>query len=85
MSLPVGGAQYGPANGLRLVVNGTSFRAPKTFTSWQGYKLNVYAPPQRYGGERWLFDSWSDGRDARHTITTPADPARYTATLQPQR
>ncbi len=71
--------------GLKLKLNGRVFRAPNTFLSWQGYRLNVYAPPQRYDGRRWVFHSWSDGRAAAHTIRTPAEPTRYLARFKPAR
>ena len=32
---------------LKLVVNGRKIRGPKTLRSWEGYKLNIYAPRQR--------------------------------------
>ena len=52
---------------------GLTFTAPRTFRSWEGYNLNVYAPAQkdRYG-RGWVFRSWSDGRGARHTPGTPS-------------
>lgn len=31
---------------LRLEVNGAAFRTPRTFVSWTGYRLNLYAPPR---------------------------------------
>jgi glucose/arabinose dehydrogenase len=67
---------------LKLEVNGIVFRSPRTFHSWQGYKLNVYAPRQQYNGRRWRFRSWSDGLGARHTITTPSTPTTYVATFK---
>ncbi len=73
-----------PTN-LKLVVNGRTFAAPKSFLSWQGYKLNVYAPRQRQAGRPWVFRRWSDGRGARHTITTPAKPRLYIATFERRR
>lgn len=65
--------------GIKLVVNGKSFRAPKAFRSWEGDKLRVHAPNQRYKGRKWVFKSWSDGRAAKHTITTPRNYKKYTA------
>jgi hypothetical protein len=35
--------------------------------------------PQAGFGKYWLFSSWSDGGAARHTITTGATGAEYTA------
>ncbi len=68
-----------------LYANGTKFRAPRTFLSWEGYRLNVYAPPQTHGGKRYIFRSWSDGRGARHTITTPENSTTYVATFRLRR
>jgi glucose/arabinose dehydrogenase len=68
---------------LRLIVNGSSFRAPRTLLSWEGYALNVTAPtPQKYRGKRYAFRSWSDGGGSRHTITTPANPKTYIANFR---
>ena len=68
--------------GFRLYASGQTFKGPRTFLSWEGYGLNVYAPPQRQDGRDWVFKSWSDGRGARHTIVTPADPAGYKASFR---
>ncbi len=68
--------------GLKLTVNGETFRAPKTFVSWEGYALNVSAPRQRHNGRTWAFSSWSDGGAREHTVKTPADPITYTATFK---
>jgi glucose/arabinose dehydrogenase/PKD repeat protein len=71
--------ETGPIN-LKLGVNGYTFRAPKAFTSWEGYELNVAAGRQRDGsGQLWVFDHWSDGRAGAHTIKTPGDPRTYKA------
>ena len=63
----------------RLVINGKSLRAPKTLRSWVGYRLNVYAPKQRLDGKTYVFRSWSDGGDARHTIVTAPKYRKYVA------
>lgn len=70
---------------LRLKINGRTIVAPKTLKSWEGYKLNVYAPRQRKNGRLCLFRSWSDGRGARHTIVTPAEPKKYIARFRLRR
>lgn len=70
--------------GLKLKVNGQAFIAPKTFLSWQGYVLNVYAPAQNHDGRSWVFRSWSDGKPAAHTIVTPSSAKNYTATYRPR-
>jgi glucose/arabinose dehydrogenase len=68
--------------GRTLGVNGTTFTAPRTLTSWEGYVLNVSALAQRdSSGVTWQFSSWSDGGAASHAITTPAANTTYTATF----
>ncbi len=66
--------------GLKLMVNGRSFRKSQTFTSWEGYLLTTSAPKkQRYDGKTWKFQRWSDGRSATHVIKTPTGYTVYTA------
>ena len=67
-------------SGLLLELNG--FTAPDTFTSWQGWKLQVNAPDQPDAqGQGEVFVSWSDGGTQAHQITTPAADTTYTATF----
>ena len=68
--------------GLRLVVNGQSFAAPRTLLSWEGDDINVSAPNQQKNGKTYVFRSWSDGRAAQHTIITPVDYKKYTAAFE---
>ena len=68
--------------GFKVEINGRSFIAPKTLDSWEGYRLNIYAPAQRHDNRDWVFSSWSDGRAAKHTIKTPATRRTYTATFE---
>jgi len=66
--------------GLRLSLNGTTFEAPRTVTSWEGYGLNVGAAGQKDRFGRLVrFYNWSDGGRAAHTVRTPASAATYTA------
>jgi glucose/arabinose dehydrogenase len=68
---------------LELGINGTTFTAPQTFVSWEGYKLNVDAPtPQTLSGKTYIFASWSDGKLQRHDIVTGPTPSTYTATFR---
>ncbi len=68
--------------GRDVVVAGTTYTAPKTITSWQGYAIGVDARTQTDGsGSTWNFQTWSDGGAAAHTIVTPAAPTTYTATF----
>ncbi len=67
-------------SGLQLEVNGTPFTAPRTWTSWQGYELRIRAAEQADGsGRPWVFQRWSDGGAAKHTIKTPSSATTYTA------
>lgn len=65
-------------SGLTLELSGTSFAAPRTFASWEGYDLTVSAANQG----RYLFSSWSDGGAATHSIRTPPSARTYTATFR---
>lgn len=66
--------------GLKLMINGRTFRKSQTFTSWEGYLLTARAPKkQRYDGKTWKFKRWSDGRSATHVIKTPPGYTSYTA------
>ena len=67
--------------GLELKVNGETFTAPKTLTSWKGYALHVSAPDQTTSSGQATFRAWSDGGAASHTITTPAAAKGYTASF----
>jgi hypothetical protein len=70
-------------SGLSLQLNGTTFTAPRTFVSWNGYKLNVNAPsPQTLSGKTYSFASWSDGKARQHDIVTGAVPSTYTVTFK---
>ena len=70
-------------SGLSLQVNGETFAAPRTFVSWEGYKLNVSAPPtQTLAGTAYAFASWSDGGAQTHEVLTGTQPSTYTATYR---
>jgi PKD repeat protein len=69
-------------SGLSLQVNSTTVTAPRTLTSWEGYRLSVNAPsPQTISGRLHVFASWSDGKDQQHDIVTGAAPSTYAATF----
>jgi PKD repeat protein len=71
--------------GLDLVVNGDKFDKPtRTYISWEGYRLNVYAPsPQTtLAGVTYSFASWSDAKEQQHDIVTGATPSSYSATFK---
>ena len=70
-------------DGLRLTVNSVPLTATQSITSWVSYALNVVAlNPQPVGTVSWwVFDHWSDGGAAAHTITTPLSDITYTMTF----
>src|SRR5215212_2214351 len=68
--------------GLQLAVGGSMFTGPATVQFWQGANLSVSAPNQSdSSGNVWVFNSWSDGGSAAHTIVTPSIASTYTATF----
>jgi Ca2+-binding RTX toxin-like protein len=70
-------------SGLSLQVNGTTFTAPSTLVSWEGYRLSVNAPsPQILSSKTYAFSSWSDGKGQRHDIITGAQPSTHTAVFK---
>jgi glucose/arabinose dehydrogenase len=72
--------------GMKLVVNGAKFKAPRSFLSWERYKLNVVAPRrQGKNGKKFVFRRWSDGRARKHTIVTPVDAKIYVAKYKRRR
>jgi PKD domain len=67
-------------DGVPLSVDGVRVTGYSGFTSWEGYRFSVSAPALAVaGGKAYSFTSWSDGGAARHTITTPASSAGYSA------
>jgi hypothetical protein len=70
-------------SGLLFSLNGTTFPAPQTVTSWANWGLDLRALDQLgSGGERYLFVRWSQGGGGVQTLVTPAAPASYLATFQ---
>jgi glucose/arabinose dehydrogenase/chitodextrinase len=69
--------------GLKVAANELALTGPQSVTSWQGFAINIGAATQSDAqGVGWLFDRWSDGGAATHTIITPSAPAAYTATFR---
>jgi glucose/arabinose dehydrogenase len=69
--------------GLRLVLDGIPFAAPKTVTGVTGVLRQVEATsPQVVGADTYEFVSWSDGGTAAHTIQTPSTATTYTAVFR---
>jgi glucose/arabinose dehydrogenase len=69
--------------GLQLTLDGQPTTAPLTFESVVGVLRQIGAPsPQVIGNTQYVFESWSDGGTATHTISTPQTNTTYTATFQ---
>jgi uncharacterized protein (TIGR03437 family) len=70
--------------GLSLRVNEETLAAPRTLVSWANWVLDVTAPDQtNTAGQRFVFDSWSNGGTRSQRLATPSAPATYTATFRP--
>ncbi len=69
--------------GRQIEVDGNSYVAPHTFTwlSSTQHTINIPSPQNIAEGERYVFQSWSDGGEQSHTITIPEADQTYTATL----
>ena len=71
--------------GLAVVVDGTSYATPKTF-SWTASSSHTIGAtsPQTASGTRSVFANWSDGGAQTHTISAPAAGGTYTASFSTQ-
>jgi uncharacterized repeat protein (TIGR02543 family) len=72
--------------GLQVVIDGTSYTAPQTF-SWtvgSSHTLSLSSPQNGPSGIRYLYSSWSDGGAQTHTITVPSSSITYTANFSAQ-
>ena len=68
--------------GLQLEFDQRLASAPATWDSVVNFPRSIGAPtPQMVGGAMFVFDSWSDGGAAAHTIATQAVDTTYTATF----
>jgi hypothetical protein len=66
--------------GLSVMVDGTSYTAPKLFTWAPGSSHTINAPsPQSQGSSEYLFDNWSDGGAQSHTVQGGTTSTTYTA------
>jgi hypothetical protein len=73
-------------SGLQVVVDGTTYTAPQTF-SWvvgSSHTLSVSSPQSGTTGTQYAFSSWSDGGTQNHTITAPSSSTTYTANFTTQ-
>lgn len=71
-----------PAGG-RVYVEGDVRNTRISVSSWEGHTFRVRAPDQAFGGQQYVFRSWSDGGTRIHDITTPSAPTTYTARFGP--
>ncbi|MBS1791362.1 MAG: PQQ-dependent sugar dehydrogenase [Acidobacteria bacterium] len=66
--------------GLQLTLDGQPVASPHTVTSVVGIERSIGAvSPQTVGATTYIFNSWSDGGAATHTISTPVSDATRTA------
>ena len=73
-------------SGQQVVVDGTTYTAPQTF-SWavgSSHTLSVSSPQSGTTGTQYAFSSWSDGGAQNHTITAPSASTTYTANFTTQ-
>ena len=71
--------------GLEVTLDGTPFVTPFSTESVVGMNRWIGAvSPQQADSRTYLFDSWSDGGTAAHTVSTPASATTYTAVYRPQ-
>ncbi len=72
-------------SGLQIVVDGTTYTAPRSFTWTAGSNHAISATsPQGTGDTRQVFANWSDGGAQAHTITAPGASTTYTASFTTQ-
>lgn len=70
-------------SGLQILLDGQPYSMPYTFTGVVGMTRTLEAPSsQNLGGTIYNFESWSDGGNRIHTISTPAQDSAYSATFQ---
>lgn len=70
--------------GQTVVVDGTNYVAPASFSWVSGSAHTVSAPTTVSGSARYLFTSWSDAGAQTHTVTIPTTATTYTANFQKQ-
>ncbi|MGB9700610.1 MAG: InlB B-repeat-containing protein [Thermodesulfobacteriota bacterium] len=73
-------------SGLQIVVDGTTYTAPYTFTWVVGssHTISVSSPQSGPSGTRYVYSSWSDSGAQSHTITAPSASTTYTANFTTQ-
>jgi glucose/arabinose dehydrogenase len=69
--------------GLQLTLDNQAVTTPHSFLSVVGMIRTLSAvSPQIVNGQFYEYASWSDGKAATHTVTTPSSNATYTATYR---
>jgi hypothetical protein len=69
-------------SGRNVVVDGSTYTAPYSFTWPAGTQHLIAAPtPQTADGARYTFSTWSDGGTASHTVSIPGVATVYTASF----
>lgn len=69
-----------------IVVDGTTYTSPKTF-SWvpgSSHSIAAYSPVSGAPGTKYVWTSWADGGTQSRTITAPSSSTTYTANYQTQ-
>jgi uncharacterized protein (TIGR03437 family) len=69
--------------GLSILVNGASYIDGQTLQLPVNspLEISVATPQAGVPGTQYVFNNWSDGGAASHTITVPAQPTTYVATF----
>jgi Divergent InlB B-repeat domain/Domain of unknown function (DUF4214) len=75
--------QTNPA-GLQFTLDNTVYTAPQTLNLSVGPHTVTVATTQGGGGTQDVFNGWSDGGPASHSIVVTSSPASYTATFNVQ-
>jgi hypothetical protein len=72
-------------SGLSVIVDGTSYSAPRTFTWTYGssHALNTSTPQSGGSGTQYVWGSWSDGGAISHMVA-PTTSTTYTANFTTQ-
>src|SRR5262249_26705452 len=68
-------------NGRSVEIDGIRKTAPFAFGDLIGFQHVINAPAQTNGGTSYMFQSWSDGGAASHTIVVPSSGQSFTATF----
>jgi hypothetical protein len=65
--------------GLAITVDGVGYTSPRTFAWAPGSTHSIATATQSTPSARYLYQNWSDGGAASHTVTTPATVQTITA------